>query len=203
MAVTYPLTPPSTPGFRTARFGLLANTAIYQSPLSKTEQSLERAGSIWRATYTLPIMAADAASEWTAFFVSLRGRVGTFSGFDPLRTSPRGIGTGTPLVNGASQTGHSLITDGWTISQTGIMKAGDPLEVGGYYYMMAEDVNSDGSGNATLEIEPKLRTSPATNAPITVTNPKVIMRLAADDIGWNESTAGFYGFQFNAMESLP
>ncbi|MCK5641910.1 MAG: hypothetical protein KAJ19_13995 [Gammaproteobacteria bacterium] len=203
MAVTYPLTPPSNVLFRSARFSLLANTAVYQSPLSKTEQRLERAGALWAATYVLPVMQPDAASEWTAFFTSLRGRFGTFYGYDPARTSPRGIGTGTPLVNGASQTGHSLVTDGWTISQTGIMKAGDPLEVDGKYYMMAEDVNSDGSGNATLEIEPKLRTSPPTNDPITVTNPKVIMRLADDAIGWDESTAKFYRFQFNAVEVLP
>lgn len=203
MAVSYPLTLPATPDFRSAKFSLLANTALYQSPLSKTEQNLERAGALWAATFQLPVMAADAASLWTAFFLSLRGRVGTFNAHDPGRTSPRGIGTGTPLVNGASQTGHSLITDGWTTGQTNIMRAGDPIEVGGYYYLVVEDENSDGGGNATLEIEPKLRTSPSNGAAITVTNPKVKMRLTSDNIGWEESTAILYRFQFSAIEVLP
>lgn len=54
-----------------------------------------------------------------------------------------GVATGTPLVNGASQnvtysasTGtpsQTLITDGWTNSTTGILKAGDVFTIAGVY----------------------------------------------------------------------
>ncbi len=49
---------------------------------------------------------------------------------DPVNTSPRGAATGTPLVKGASQTGNTLTTDGWTTGVTGILKAGDWIQLG-------------------------------------------------------------------------
>ena len=34
MAITYPLTMPAAPGFRTSRFGLVRNVAVFTSPLT-------------------------------------------------------------------------------------------------------------------------------------------------------------------------
>lgn len=203
MAISYPLSPPVSPSFRSARFSLISNTTVFGSPLTMTEQILERPGARWSAEFTLPPMTrAGGGAAWTAFFASLRGRRGTFYGYDPAATSPRGIGTGTPLVNGASQTGNTLITDGWTAGQTGILLAGDYIGVNSRLHMVVEDANSDGSGNATLSIEPALRESPADNAPITISSPKVTMRLVEDVASWDLDTALFYGFSFSAVEAL-
>lgn len=87
---------------------------------------------------------------------------------------------GTPLVNGASQTGTSLITDGWTASQTGVVKAGDVFTVTSgantvnavnpetkvttgarQQFVVTADANSDGGGAATLSIKPAITTSGA------------------------------------------
>lgn len=99
---------------------------------------------------------------------------------------------GTPLVNGATQTGSSLVTDGWSNSITGVLKEGDIITLAGVYavhpetkqsfgylqqFVVTADANSNGSGQATLSISPEIVTSgafqnvsgsPADNAAITV-----------------------------------
>lgn len=99
---------------------------------------------------------------------------------------------GTPLVNGASQTGASLVTDGWTNSVTGLLLENDLITVAGVFsvnpvnqqstgelqtFRVTGDVNSDGSGNATIGISPAITVttayqtvsaSPADNAEISV-----------------------------------
>ena len=87
--------------------------------------------------------------------------------------APHGAGGGTPLVNGASQTGTSLVTDGWTPNITKVVAGGDVIKLAGLtpIYRVRDDVNSNGSGQATLIITPAIPagSSPADNAAITRT----------------------------------
>jgi len=71
---------------------------------------------------------------------------------------------GTVLVNGASQTGSSLIVDGLTSAP----QAGDVFKVAGIdkVYTLTADA-SVSSGGATLAISPTLASSPADDAAIT------------------------------------
>lgn len=106
----------------------------------------------WTVEIQLPSMTMENARTWEAWFLSLNGLEGTFW-FAPVADSvPQGVATGAPLVNGASQSGQSLVTDGWTPSQTGILKAGDWIQIGNYLHRVLQDVNSDVGGNATLDI---------------------------------------------------
>ena len=84
----------------------------------------------------------------------------TGSGFTKINT----YDYGTPLVNGASQTGTSLIVDGIT----GIPQAGDVFKIAGVdlVYTVVTDA-SVSSGAATLSINPALDSSPADDAVIT------------------------------------
>jgi hypothetical protein len=99
---------------------------------------------------------------------------------------------GTPLVNGASQTGASLVTDGWSNSITGVLKAGDIITLPSVFavnpitkqstgrlqqFVITADANSSGAGAATFAISPSITVSgttqtvtasPADDAAITV-----------------------------------
>lgn len=102
-----------------------------------------------------------------------------------------GVLTGTPAVNGASQTGASLITDGWTNSTTGIVKAGDVFTIAGVYavnpvtkastnrlqqFTVTADANSGAStGPSTISISPSILTVAA--SPTTAT----VSAIPADD----------------------
>jgi hypothetical protein len=133
------------------------------------------------------------------------GRYGNFDLFQSASLKKHTVGAygGTPLVNGASQNvtyaaskdtnTQTLLTDGWTNSITGILKAGDKITLAGVNsvnIMTGEDtgrlmtftVTADAdsgaaTGPATLTISPPIITSgayktctaaPANNAAITV-----------------------------------
>jgi len=195
---------PSVPNFTTASFYLQFNTQKFESPLSKAVQRVQLSGPRWVASFSLPSMSRDTVAEWTTFFNNLRGNLNTFNAFDPEGKIPRGSAGGTPLVNGASQTGNTLITDGWPISTNGILLKGDYFSVNGEMKQITENANSDGSGNATLTFEPNLRNSPADDAPLTTDNATVEMILANDNAGIFTSNPNgiFQPKSFSAFEPL-
>ena len=144
MAISYPLSLPSTPGIKRVTLRSLTSVAILRNPFTFQQQVQEFAGQIWGADVTLPIMERADAENWNSFLLKLNGPAGTFLLGDPAAKSPRGVATGSPKVNGASQTGKSLNTKGWTVSVTGILKAGDYVQIGQRLYKNLNDVNSDG-----------------------------------------------------------
>jgi len=133
------------------------------------------------------------------------GRYGRFDIFESNSLAVHTVGAhgGTPLVNGASQSvtyaasgdtwTQSLVTDGWTNSTTGILKAGDVITIAGVNsvnrrtrqdtgdlqtFTVTADANSGAtSGPATLTVSPPMIVSgpyqtvtaaPADNAAVTV-----------------------------------
>lgn len=81
----------------------------------------------------------------SAYEKAMMGEIAMFDTFSTanIKSHTVGVATGTPLVNGASQnvtydasTGtpsQTLITDGWTNSTTGILKAGDVFTIAGVF----------------------------------------------------------------------
>jgi hypothetical protein len=206
MALTYPLAHPSSPGFRTIGWRRIGVVGVNHSPFTGQRQTYAWPGQWWEAEIALPPMKSDAAEPWVAWLIGLNGSEGTFLLGDSIRKTPRGIGTGTPLVKGASQVGYDLITDGWTVSQTGIMKAGDWVQLGSgstaRLHKVMADVNSNSIGEATLTLWPALRASPADNAALTVNNAKGLFSLVGNDHGWDVDYVKIYGLGFRAREVL-
>ena len=116
-----------------------------------------------------------------------RGALGSIGGVETFMsqnvpTHTVGVGTGTPLVNGADQNvtyavskdtnTQTIITDGWTNSTTAIVKAGDVLKFAGCFavnpvtkatlshlkeFVVTADANSGSStGPATITISPAM-----------------------------------------------
>ena len=168
-------------------FWLGFNTQQHESPLSRDVQTLEMAGARWRAELTFPPMIPATWRVYTAFMAQLRGAAGRFYYPVPYPArTPRGTAGGTPLVNGGSQTGSSLITDGWTAGAT--LKAGDYFHFtngagGRELKIVRSDITADGSGNLTITFDPPIRSAPADNAALTVSSPSCIFGLADDDQG--------------------
>jgi len=172
---------PTIPKPQALQFYLSPSTQIFRSPLSGAVQTLELPGARWRAIITYNALSDANARILKAFLSKLSGSAGRFYCWDFGHENPAGIGTGTPLVDGASQTGKSLDTKGWTPSQTGILKAGDYFTVNGELKIMTADVDSDVSGDATLVFIPALRASPANEAALTVIKASCTMMLINDE----------------------
>jgi hypothetical protein len=84
------------------------------------------------------------------------------------------LGGASPQTNGVNQTGSSIATDGWTASVTGLLKKGDVVQFAGVNqinpqnytsvgvlqdFVVTADVDSNGSGEATIQISPSLLTT--------------------------------------------
>jgi hypothetical protein len=134
-------------------------------------RSTMQVGRVWTETWENLYAGAAATRTFLAQLELYYGQQTILDLYHPSQKTMVGIGTGTPLIKGASQTGASITTDGWTINITGILKAGDVLKIAGVnlVYVVTADCNSDGSGNATVSITPPIPTggSPADNAALT------------------------------------
>lgn len=197
MAVTYPLTFPSV-SVKDSSFRLIRSTALSTSPFSFAQQAYFWGGEMWQGEVTFKPVRGDEEAAIRAFMAKLRGKFGTFLYGDPdfLALGVQGTNNGTPLIKGAGQTGNELETDGWTPNET-VLKAGDYVQTGtglqSRLYLVVDDVLSDGSGNATINIEPALRSSPVDNSALVTTGAKGLFRLATNEVEWSSNYANIKG----------
>ncbi len=199
------ITMPATSCFAAISMRLNTVVGMSQSPFSMSQQAFLWEGEQWEADFTLPPIKERATyAEWQAFSLLLKGRYNYFLLGDPLARTPRGVATGTPLVDAAGQIGNTLTTSGWTPGVTGILKAGDYFQVGtgvnARLHMLTQDADSDTNGDATLTFRPALRSSPALNSAVVVNNAKGAFRLADNSVGWSANVGPFYNFSFSAIE---
>jgi hypothetical protein len=158
MAISYPISIPTTPTVSEVRWIAEHSQFVDESPFSFARQVQVFSGERWKIEVSVDKMTREEAAAWTAFIASLRGAVGSFTFGDELYKNPRGAGGGTPKVNGAGQSGYTLITDGWP-NNTLVLKAGDFFQVSGTYgiHEVLTNATSNGSGQVTLDIWPKAR----------------------------------------------
>ncbi len=206
MAITFPITLPSAPGPVRFELSPRAVVATLESPFTLEEQVFEHQGQAWALTFELPPMLRATAEPWLAALMSLNGKRGTFLIGDPIAKSALGSVAGAPVVDGAGQTGKELNTRGWTASAGGVLLAGDYFQVGSggttRFYKALKDVSADGSGNATIDIWPRLRESPVDGDPLVTASPKGVFRLAQNALPWDVDRNGVYVVAFGAVEAL-
>lgn len=214
MSITYPIKLPgldfpnvgiSVP-IASIRFKPRSVVAISASPFTFQQQVQVHQGQVWAAEMNLPPLGHDEAQEWIAALLSLNGIQGTFYLGDPAHRQPRGIPTGNPNVDGASQTGQSLATKGWTPSSSGVLRAGDWIQLGSgstqRIYRALNDVNADGVGKATIDIWPRLRESPENEALLTLQNTMGIFRMTDNEMIWDIDSARIYGIELSVVEAI-
>ena len=174
------------------RVGMIGNTGLATSGLIGSAQTIDRQGLKWSFAYGFAELRGDDRADLLGTIALLRTQAHRLR--VPVFDNPnRGAYGGTPLVNGASQTGNTLTIDGASLSVTNWIRKGDYFSVivgtEPELKMATADANSDGAGNVTLTFEPKLRASPSDGAAIHVqdgvlTKPAGVFMLAANEIDW-------------------
>ena len=199
MAISYPLSTPTNKTIAEIRLIARNVVGVSTSPFSFKQQTYQFSGQRWEADIQLPAMQRENAEQWVAFLMSLYGQKGTFLLGDPLGAAAQGSAStaaGTPVVNGASQTGGTLAIDGLPASATNYLKAGDYIQLGSaatsQLYKVLTDASSNGSGEATLDIWPDLRSSPADGATVVVANAKGVFRLNDNATSWDINRMALY-----------
>lgn len=143
-------------------------------------QSVKRPGFRWITTLVFTNLDGDKLRELEAFVTELEGMSGRvyIPTFHRL-VSDGSPGTSIPQVNGAQSSGSSMNTKGWDPS-TLVLKRGNYFQVGDELFQVMDDVTSDGSGLANINIKPNIRMSHLDNDSITIISPKARMFLKTD-----------------------
>lgn len=208
MAISYPLSLPTSIGIAQIELRATNAVAISRSPFTFSTQVHAYTGQSWQADVTLPSIRRDLAEDWVAWLLSLRGQLGTFYLGDPNAVTPRGSArdTDTVFTSAAVSSGSSIAVDSAPTSITGYLKAGDYIQVGTgtarQLFKVLADVDTNSLGEATIDVWPNVRTSIANNSLITVENAKGLFRLSSNEQTYSINEASFYGISFGAMEAL-
>ena len=163
-------------------------------PLGGAVQTLNRLGTRWAVDVTIPLMRTEPDGRtWAAALAQAKvNGVAMWFRQDGL-TIGVPAASGTPLVNGAGQSGTTLAVKGF--------RAGYPIRQGqffsiyngGRYYLhMATAVTvADGGGLASVPIFPMLRISPADNAACHFAKPMIQGSLAGNEQAWVRLPSGW------------
>lgn len=203
----YPLALPTVTAAIRANLRMVNAVEVGGSPFTFSQDVQKFDGERWEMDVTLPPMSRAQAAVWTAWLASLKGQFGTFLMGDPAALTPLGSAGGSPLVKGAGQTGEYLTIDGATPSQTGWLKAGDYIQLNtgllSTLHHVLVDVDTNVSGEASIEVWPSMRSAPADNSVVVVSGAKGHWRLAANVSAFGIGKSAIYGVTFTAMEAVP
>jgi hypothetical protein len=171
-----------TPGVRPVKFIDFANAGAKQTTLGVPSDGMRHA-------VLDPFTCAGLSDEVTKLFKEsmvetaykkgYKGNVSDYVTYESQNLPKHTVGAhgGTPLVAGTITNGSSVTTDGWTASVTGLLLAGDVITFDGVYsvnpqnyettgllqeFVVTADVDSDGSGLATIPISPAINDGTAT-----------------------------------------
>ncbi|MCF6265228.1 MAG: hypothetical protein L3J57_01630 [Desulfuromusa sp.] len=205
MAIVFPLTWPDLP-VQEIDLIMVTTSAMNESPFTGQQQVYSWPRQMWRADIVLPKMPREKAEQWICFLAKLRGRVGTFLMPPIVGNVQRGSMTGSPLVDGAGQTGLELSINGMTANSSGVFLAGDFLQLGSgstaRLHKVLNDADADATGSATLDIWPPLRSAPADGATIVFTNPAGIFRLNQSESPFKYVSPQRASLRFSVIEDI-
>lgn len=200
MSLTYPLSLPATPGFRSIQWTPHSIVGMNVSPFTGAQQVYQWPGEWWEVSITLPSMKDADAGAWRAFFLALRGRAGTFYIGDSIRRATRGTVSGTVTV------GSGAVANSTTLPLTNAsgqpFAVGDWLQVGTGSSSRLHQVSQVNSATS-VDVFPAIRSAYANGTAVTYSNPKGVFRLAAP-VPWAfDSRKICEGQTFAAVEVVP
>tara|TARA_Y100001973_G_scaffold106528_2_gene185036 strand:+ start:9279 stop:9884 length:606 start_codon:yes stop_codon:yes gene_type:complete len=179
------------------------NTQTFTSDLNGAIQTAELPGARWSVSMTFSNRFGRAAWALQATLAKLAGRAGRFYVTPADWEDRAGNASGTGAVATDASGGTSIDTDGWDINITDLFYAGSYFEVNGELKMVTADVDSDGTGLATIEFSPPLRKAVTDGMQIRHVEPRAIMMLSDDSqANWGIQAPAIYAVTIDAMEAL-
>lgn len=175
---------PYVRGMRTGAPSVMAFGGVMTPPGGGAAQMLKRVGDRYTLTVTPPLMRSEPDGRIYVARLRRALREGAIFAFPQDQLT---IGTpGSPLVNGAGQTGMTLNIDGFTAGY--IVREGQffSIIIGGrrYLYAAAAQTAANGSGQIALPIEVPIRLSPTDNAVCEFATPMIEGFLSGNEVRW-------------------
>ena len=194
---------PATPAPRVLTVRSLKPTLV--SVAHSLQRQVRRRGNAHRWLVQAnwgPLARAEFATIQAATEL-MDGQFGVDTWVLPGHEAPRGIWPGAPVANGAQAAGLAAIAlKGFTATQAGVALRMDFIKFAGHakVYQICADTNSDGAGNATLTIRPKLQVAIANNEGIVFANVPFTLALAADLQEFSVEPPMLYAYQLDLVE---
>ena len=202
MTTSYPVSLPTASGLAAITLTARDAVAYNASPFTYSGQAQSFGGQRWEASVTLPPLKRNDAMSWVTFLQRLRGQFGTFTMGDPLGATPRGAVGGSPVLAADGETGEAITISGASASVTDWLLAGDYVQIGTTLHQVVDDVDTDGSGEATLLLWPFVRTETVSGSSVITSNTVGRWRLASNERSWSVDSASIYGISFSAIEAI-
>lgn len=194
MAITFPISTPTSIGIESIDIRAVNAVATSQSPFTYKQQVIAHQGQRWEASVNIPSVRRDLAAPWKSFLTKLKGPTGTFLLGDPDYATPRGT------VSSCTLSG-SVGDESVTVVMTGSLLEGDYIQLGSGSSARLHQVLVDQTGDGTLEVWPKLRDN-YTDATVVYNNAKGVFRLAQNVSSWSINNASSYGISFECVEVI-
>lgn len=160
--------------------------SMQSSTFTGIESIQEFEGDYWKINLRYLDLNEELGRKVSAFVFALRRSVGTFVVNFPGYGGPRGSASQTPSspqVDGTGQAGKRFLNiKNATPSITQWLLAGDIIQVGPdsrpHWHMALQDVTTDATGRATIDVWPALRASIADNDVVILDEPLGIFLLS-------------------------
>jgi len=196
MAGTYPTTP------EFASIGFSSEQATITSTTDSGKMfAVQIDGQRFKFSASYPPMNRSEFAPVYAFIMKQRSQKETFQIALPDLKNAKGNVSGTVTVSGSHSAGDT------TIDITGISNtilAGDFIKFGGHskVYMVVEDATGDSSNDATITIEPPLRSALSNAESVTYDDVQFTVRLTNDIQQFNTGDLDLYRFEVDFIEAL-
>lgn len=192
---------PTTPGYVEAAPEFIDNNRkLVPSGGAGVTQTLQRLGSRWALNVTLPpVREGTSMLALTTAILRARSEGASYPWPQPGLT----IGTpGSPVVNGAGQTGTVLVLRSGAASYQ--YREGQAISIltGGrrYLHIVQATITASGAGGVTLSIFPMLRVSPTDGAAVEVAAPRIEGDITRDNFSWAHDRDSWVPLSFRIEE---
>jgi hypothetical protein len=195
---------PTSPGFSALNFQNVRPTLVNQS-LSGRRAVRQIGSQYFMFTVSMPPMSQSDAMDIFAFLQKQKGSFESFQIKIPITN--RGAAkssTSVKVVGSHTATDSTIALDGFASSTSAVLKAGDLIKFAGHtkVYMVQSDIDSDGSGAATVSIEPGLVTTLSDNEVVTTNQPDFTVYLPNEDIVYSVDRNSIFGISFDVREVI-
>jgi hypothetical protein len=196
MSGTYP----TSPEFRSINFASEQKTKTSTTDSGKMF-STQVDGQRFKFSASYSPMSRSDFAPVLAFIMRQRSQKETFQIALPDLKNAKGDVSGSVLVKTAHTAGDTTIT---VDAMTGTLKAGDLVKFAGdtKVYMVVADVTADGSNEATLTIEPPLRSAISDNSAVTYDGVEFTVRLTNDLQQFSTDDLDTFKFEVDFIEAL-
>lgn len=179
-----PIELPSTPAPNSVNATLIDYGGILRPGSGAAAQRVDRAGSRFRLEVGFPPMTADTGKVFLSRLIQAK-RDGIKLAY-PLIGISQGS-PGTPVVNGAGQSGTTLNVRGCTAGYS--VQEGYWLSISNgtrsYLHVVTAAATANGTGNIALTIAPALRYPFADGAAINLTAPVIDGFVVGEEWAWS------------------